>query len=99
MKTFREQTQDDDYEGPPHHIIDVAGHNMSRLIVSTGRGRCGDIGDGVSMTHSKVDDPKSWSDCEGCWVISFEDLEAFYLAAKAYRDKNPFIEEEEEQDE
>lgn len=99
MKTFREQKREDDEDYPVHHIINVAGHPKQYLIVGITPTRCGDIYNGVSLSHAYVENPQNWVEGEGSWVISFEDLEAFYLAAKEYRDTHPNIEEEEEHEE
>lgn len=59
----------------------TAGHTKSHMTVSSNVHICGHIGDGVSISNHP----------EGKWaagyVIAFEDLEKWYLAAKAFRDR------------
>ena len=75
MSTFRKT--DNGY------AVDTAGHPKDILLIELGPSSCGDIRDGISFAHALVDNPKTWDDGEGCWLISFVDLEAIYLAAKA----------------
>lgn len=68
-----------------HMLADVAGHGHKFLAFRVGPARCGAITDGVSFAHWKIEEPLSWADYEGSWVIPFADLEAIYLAAKEAR--------------
>lgn len=68
-----------------HMLADVAGHGHKFLAFRAGPTRCGQITDGVSFAHWRVEEPLSHADGEGSWVVPFADLEAMYLAAKAAR--------------
>jgi hypothetical protein len=63
-------------------IIRVEGHLSPYLDVTCGITWCGQITDGIALAHSKGPD----TPYEGGWVISFEDLERIFLAAKAERE-------------
>lgn len=69
--------KDDDF------VIELQGHAKPYLRVNTWSA-CGNIEDGIGFAHwgtKKFDGQK----CEGGWVMSFEDLERIYEAAKARR--------------
>lgn len=80
-RTYHKAPKHDDY------LIAVAGHGFKWLAVDPGRHRCGKIEDGVSLAHWLCEEPNRYQ-ADGSWIISFADLEAFYLAAKAYRDSD-----------
>lgn len=61
--------------------IEVAGHTKPRLRVYTGVSMCGEIKDGITLSHAGLTKFSS----EGGWVVSFADLEKVYLAARAFR--------------
>lgn len=65
-------------------LAKVAGHPMNYLMFRP-LCRCGDIDDGVGLSHWRVEDPKGFQDAEGGWVIPFADLEEMYMLAKAVR--------------
>lgn len=76
--TYHKAPKLDDY------LIEVVGHPAKWLAVDPGSHRCGHIEDGVSLSHWLCEEPNRYQ-VDGGWVISFADLEAFYLAAKAHR--------------
>lgn len=65
-------------------LAEVAGHGHQYLMFRPWC-RCGNIDDGIGLSHWRVKDPKGVDDTEGGWVISFADLEEMYLAAKSLR--------------
>lgn len=75
MKSFRKTTGH-------QYAVTLAGHTRPVLLIGIGPTCCGQIMDGVSFSHSRIDNPVSINDTEGSWVMSFDDLEAIYLAAK-----------------
>lgn len=58
-----------------------AGNLLSHVTVSARVHRCAHITNGVSIREHDEGKP-----ARGSWIIDFKDLEAWYLAAKAYRD-------------
>ena len=57
-------------------IIETAGHSQGNLVCDSFDSWCGSIKHGLGFKFEK--------ECD--WVVSFEDFEKVYLAAKAYRD-------------
>lgn len=57
--------------------IPVAGHTNTTLLALPGIHSCGTIRNGVALAHLG----------DGVWVIRFTDLEKFYLAVKAKRQR------------
>jgi len=76
------------HKAPKHedYLIETAGHTFRWLAVEPGIHRCAGIEDGVALAHWNCEEPRGRGQAEGGWLISFADLEAFYLAAKAHRD-------------
>lgn len=66
--------------------IKVMGSRWPLLAVDTSVSQCGPVTDGISLSHYR---PSSLGDWEGCWVISFSDLEAIYQSALAKRGRAP----------
>lgn len=58
----------------------VAGHTLPILRVNDLQVYCGHIKDGISLEHVSPRPPG-----EGCWVLSFKDLERLYEAARDAR--------------
>ena len=68
--------------------VHTAGWNQQRFAVfSVDRVRCGDIHDGIAMDLKVCEDPNKSQWTPG-GVISFEDFEAVYLAAKKFRENS-----------
>jgi hypothetical protein len=70
-------------------IIETTGHSQGNLECNSFNSWCGSIKHGLGLSFEKGYG----------WVVSFEDFEKVYLAAKAYRDlkgANIFEDEEEE---
>ena len=62
---------------PKELEVEVAGHPEPTLMLRRGICECGNITDGVALSHGR----------RGGWVISFADLKRIYEAAKAERVK------------
>jgi hypothetical protein len=63
--------------------VELAGHSKPYLHVRFGVS-CGDIERGIGFAHWGTQEFNG-RECEGGWVMSFEDLERIYKAAKATR--------------
>lgn len=70
--------------GPNHFIFRPAGWVARFAKVNVGRSRCGHIEDGICLDLADCETPNG-SQWHPGGVISFADLEAIYLAAKALR--------------
>lgn len=72
------------FKGTPHSemTIEVMGSRWPLLAVDTSVCQCGPVTDGISFSHYRPSSLEQW---EGCWVISFSDLEAIYQSALAKR--------------
>lgn len=58
-------------------ILGTAGHTLGNLVCDSIDARCGGIVHGLALCFTKDD---------GAFVVSFEDWERVYLAAKAHRE-------------
>jgi hypothetical protein len=65
-------------------IVHVAGHTQGNLICDSLDCLCGNIEHGLGFRFAI--DPSGHRFAAG-WVVSFDDLEKVYLAAKDYRAK------------
>jgi hypothetical protein len=67
-------------------MVKTQGHAFGDwLRFEPGQCSCGSIEDGVSLEHANCENPQNYHQVKGGWVISFEDFERMYLAAKAAR--------------
>jgi len=76
--TFKKAAKGDGY------LIRTAGWLSNFAMVGLGPTRCGHIEDGISLSLADAEEPNPTQWHPG-GVISFADLEAIYLAAKALR--------------
>lgn len=70
--------------GRGHYVIRTAGWVSKFAKISIGPVRCGHITDGIALDLADCHEPNKTQWHPG-GVISFADLEAIYLAAKAVR--------------
>jgi len=58
-------------------VINTAGHSKGNMVCDSVSSRCGQIENGIGLY---------WSTDNAGWVVSFEDWERVYLAAKKWRE-------------